>query len=250
MTCLSFTQPDLLDSRRQAQKNLQGNCSWLPVRSAHMGGEQTQIDKSCGLALHWRAIPYGKTFQVEVISRGDAIHMEWNPTEIPTDTNCPMWMLSPLALLMSGHLGVTITNEEHMLTYLKFLPGANMKERIQISNCEELEWHLLRALSEFPRGIGTHDVYKIIEVRYEFPSLWHSDVDGGGCPEIRWQNRTRWARNELREMGFLAGSNERGMWKLSPEGLEQVQRSFEDYCDQKRRCRQPRVVNLDDLLDY
>lgn len=125
-----------------------------------------------------------------------------------------------------------------------------MKEQIQISNCEELEWHLLRALSEFPRGIETPDVYKIIDTRYEFPSFWHSDVDGGGHPEIRWQNRVRWARNVLREMDFLVSSNERGMWKLSPGGIDQAQKSIDDYCYQKRRYRQPRVVNLDDLLDY
>ncbi len=125
-----------------------------------------------------------------------------------------------------------------------------MVERIQISNREALEWRLLRILFAFPRGIATHDVYKYLETRYELPLSWQNDVDGGGHPEIRWLNETRWARNELREMGFLVGSDERGMWKLSPKGLEQAQKGFEDYCDQKRRYRQPRVVNLDDLLGY
>lgn len=125
-----------------------------------------------------------------------------------------------------------------------------MVERIQISNREELEWCLLRILFVFPRGITTHDVYKYLETRYEFPLFWQNDVDGGGHPEIRWQNATRWARNELSQMSFMDESADRGMWKLSPDGIKQAQKSFEDYCHQKRKRRQPSVVNLDDLLDY
>ncbi|MEI6665250.1 MAG: winged helix-turn-helix domain-containing protein [Chloroflexota bacterium] len=38
--------------------------------------------------------------------------------------------------------------------------------------------------------------------------------------ESRWENRVAWARNRLRESGYLRADSPRGMWELTPKGRE------------------------------
>lgn len=124
------------------------------------------------------------------------------------------------------------------------------KSRIQIIYQSHLEYHLLALLAEHPEGLETQRAYKGMESRHVFPSSWYTDTDGGGLPEIKWENKIRWARNELQRLGCLASAAVKGLWKLSKQGHELANKPFYEYLEFKRHSviYEERRVNLDDLL--
>lgn len=117
----------------------------------------------------------------------------------------------------------------------------------EIRSSKVLAQVLLTALSEFPDGLSIGDAYDFIDQSFEFPADWYEEIpfDGNAYDELkeqgindwrslsqteliglvktetRWRNEMRWARNELRKLGYLDTST-RGVWKLSPEGARVV----------------------------
>lgn len=103
---------------------------------------------------------------------------------------------------------------------------------------------LLDALARAKDGLRIQSAYEIIDDSFEFPEEWYRQLPGSsGYDELRelgytdwrsipqerlvelvptepqWQNEIRWARNELRKLGYLDMSVPRGVWKLSSEGF-------------------------------
>lgn len=52
--------------------------------------------------------------------------------------------------------------------------------------------------------------------------------------EITWWNNAKWARNRLREQGFIAEGSPRGIWELTPAGREEARRRQEELLRQAR----------------
>jgi hypothetical protein len=89
-------------------------------------------------------------------------------------------------------------------------------------------------------------VYDLIDQRYRFPDEWYRQIPraAAGYEELRkhgyadwrqvpqelliemlptepqWQNEIRWARNDLRKLGYLDMSAPRGIWRLSDAGVK------------------------------
>ena len=49
-----------------------------------------------------------------------------------------------------------------------------------------------------------------------------------GYPGAHWQNRVQWERQRLINQGFLDGST-RGVWRLSPDGINRASRLASPY---------------------
>jgi restriction endonuclease Mrr len=114
----------------------------------------------------------------------------------------------------------------------------------QVRTRAVLEAVLLRVLSQHSDGLPIRDVYDAVHSQYTFPSDWYREIPSAGgyttladrgypdwrqipqerlielvSTEPQWQNEMRWARNDLRERGFLDTSARRGVWKLTPLGV-------------------------------
>lgn len=108
-----------------------------------------------------------------------------------------------------------------------------------------LEVVLLNTIAEHPDGISTSDAYDWIAARYTFPEEWYREIpltagyerlkklgyrDWRDVPqdqlvelvptEVQWRNKMRWARNSLRERGYLDTKAERGIWRLTSAGMQ------------------------------
>jgi hypothetical protein len=130
------------------------------------------------------------------------------------------------------------------------LDGNDMSE--QVRTRAVLQAVLLRTLSQHANGLGIRDAYDAIHSQYSFPSDWYREIpraegyaalaergyaDWRHVPqhqlielvstEPQWQNELRWARNDLRERGFLDTTAQRGVWKLTPAGLVAAERPEE-----------------------
>ncbi len=103
---------------------------------------------------------------------------------------------------------------------------------------------LLLTLADHPDGLSPESVYDMIDQRYRFPDEWYrqiprvaassEEIRGHGytdwrevpqellielvATEPQWQNEIRWARNDLRKLGYLDMTAPRGTWKLSGAG--------------------------------
>lgn len=42
--------------------------------------------------------------------------------------------------------------------------------------------------------------------------------------ETRWENNVKWARNDLKKLGLLAGDSPRGIWGITTKGLDFLKR--------------------------
>ncbi len=110
---------------------------------------------------------------------------------------------------------------------------------------EVLNVILLRTLAAVPLGMKVPAVNDAITENYSFPEEWYRELpDSAGYDilkdlgyadwraipqgklielvktEPQWKNEIRWARNELRKLGFLDTSAPRGLWRLTPTGVD------------------------------
>jgi hypothetical protein len=124
---------------------------------------------------------------------------------------------------------------------------------------------LIQILKEFEDGASIATVYEEIERRFALPQEWlreipagngHIDLQNQGVADWRdipqerlvqmvptepqWQNETRWARNELREAGFLDMSVPRGIWKLTEQGQKAAGVTLERLTPAEKQIATPR----------
>jgi hypothetical protein len=86
----------------------------------------------------------------------------------------------------------------------------------------DFEMPLLKALIRLGGKAKTKDVYPEVEkimglASSKFPEEYETYKKG----EVKWKNKTRWAREYLRRKGQLDGT-ERGIWKITDIGRERV----------------------------
>lgn len=87
-----------------------------------------------------------------------------------------------------------------------------------LPNEERVFYALFNLLSLSEKGVQAKDAYRILADRF---GLTAGDMQVKMRNETRerhWNNRVRWARNDLRKKGYLDGSAPRGIWRLSAEG--------------------------------
>jgi hypothetical protein len=102
---------------------------------------------------------------------------------------------------------------------------------------------LLQTLAEHPEGLSVEDAYDTIDQNFTMPEEWYRQIPAsGGYDELKdlgyddwrsipqeqlielvstepqWQNEIRWARNDLRKLGYLDTSAPRGVWRLTEAG--------------------------------
>ncbi|MYA01582.1 MAG: hypothetical protein F4038_07230 [Chloroflexi bacterium] len=83
---------------------------------------------------------------------------------------------------------------------------------------------LLLLLHRSESGMRTGDA--IVAVSVAFPQITESDLNETvPSGENRWQNRVRWARNDLVKAGLLDPS-QHGFWLLTKKGHEDARRIF------------------------
>jgi Mrr restriction endonuclease-like protein len=108
-----------------------------------------------------------------------------------------------------------------------------------------LQAALLLTLAEHPDGVSTESVYDLIDQRYRFPDEWYRQIPSAAvgydavkhqgyadwredpqellielvATEPQWRNEIRWARNDLRKLGYLDTTAPRGTWRLSEAGI-------------------------------
>ena len=91
------------------------------------------------------------------------------------------------------------------------------EERHLIDYVGDLVAVVWKALAEaYPTAMTVQNTYLWIDRRYRFPDSWYEETREGST-DLVWRNRVRFARERLRENGFLADSP-RGTWKLSHKG--------------------------------
>jgi restriction endonuclease Mrr len=114
----------------------------------------------------------------------------------------------------------------------------------EIRTREVLQSVLIQVLNRFPDGISLHSAYEEIERHFSFPQEWLREIPAStGYDELekrglnwhnipqeqliqlvptepQWQNEIRWARNELRKVGYLDMTVPRGIWKLTDAGKQ------------------------------
>jgi hypothetical protein len=104
---------------------------------------------------------------------------------------------------------------------------------------------LLQTLASKPEGMKVPAVNDAISEDFTFPEEWYRELpDSKGydtlkdlgysdwrkipqeklielvTTEPQWKNEIRWARNELRKEKWLDTSAPRGLWRLTPAGIE------------------------------
>ena len=106
---------------------------------------------------------------------------------------------------------------------------------------------LLQTLAEHAEGLSIEDAYDAIDRNHALPEEWSRQIpDSAGYDELKelghddwrtipqeqlvelvstepqWQNEVRWARNDLRKLGYLDTSAPRGIWRLTESGRQAV----------------------------
>lgn len=120
-----------------------------------------------------------------------------------------------------------------------------------------LEVILLRLLREHEEGLQTPLAYRIIEQTYRLPEDWRSPIpyngdvydrgDGAAQPrapsaqtEPKWQNRVRFVVNRLRsKKGWMERGGQRGLWRLTPAGMEGAGALPDDLRPEERAILEP-----------
>jgi hypothetical protein len=83
---------------------------------------------------------------------------------------------------------------------------------------------ILEALYELGGRAPNQDVLKIVETKMRslLTEIDYKNVPSGR--DIRWSNAARWARYSLIKDGKLKPDSPRGIWELSDNGMQEVER--------------------------
>ena len=142
----------------------------------------------------------------------------------------------------------------------------------EIRTSSVLESVLLQVLSKFPEGIDIKKAYADIERNYSFPQDWMKEIPAStGYDELEsrglnwrdipqedlvqivptepmWKNKVRWARNGLRESGYLDTSVPRGVWKLTDKGKSAANQTLEGLTDKEKEIATPKNESFNEKL--
>lgn len=100
--------------------------------------------------------------------------------------------------------------------------GANSGQRLprgrKVPN-EAYSRPILEALVELGGRGRMTEVLDIVESKVKdlFSDVDKQPLSSGG--DIRWRNTAQWARYQLVRRGLLKADSERGVWELTPEGI-------------------------------
>ncbi len=94
-------------------------------------------------------------------------------------------------------------------------------------NQNDFKYALLKALNKKDGNSEPQLIYPLIEQilglsRLNHPEMYETDDYG----DVKWQNRTRFARNDLKDIGVL-DCPERGRWMLTPKGYRLLKKADE-----------------------
>ncbi|HXG35628.1 MAG TPA: winged helix-turn-helix domain-containing protein [Dehalococcoidia bacterium] len=78
---------------------------------------------------------------------------------------------------------------------------------------------ILEALLELGGKADANEVLKAVE-RKMLNVLGEIDYQPLNTGEIRWRNTAQWARYKLVQRGLLKSDSQRGVWELTPDGVE------------------------------
>ena len=128
----------------------------------------------------------------------------------------------------------------------------------KISKRAVLRKVLFDTLKRNPNGLSVPEVYKDINANYSFQPQWYLYIPRGSkdllfkklgtrdwrqinqsvlqntvATEIMWQNRLRWSRNDLVDLGVLDPAK-KGIWKLNGSQMPDTEASFEFTPEEKK----------------
>jgi len=78
---------------------------------------------------------------------------------------------------------------------------------------------ILRVLEDRGGAAHSNDVIDALEERMD-GMFTPQDRERLRSGDIRWRNRTRFARLRMKEKGLLSDASDRGVWEITPEGRE------------------------------
>lgn len=87
-----------------------------------------------------------------------------------------------------------------------------------ITNQKAYEIPLLRSLVELGGSGRMHDVLDLVFSKME-SRLTEADLSKLKTGSIRWRNYTQWARQALKEKGYIKSGSPRGTWEITEEGI-------------------------------
>lgn len=135
----------------------------------------------------------------------------------------------------------------------------------EIRTRDVLQSVLLQTLKGFREGAQIRAVYEQIESNFTFPQEWLREIPAGATgyeelenrginwrdvpqeqlvqivhTEPQWQNEIRWARNDLRKLGYLDTTAVRGVWKLTNLGFQAAGMSLQNLTAAEKQIATPR----------
>lgn len=130
------------------------------------------------------------------------------------------WMYSSLGFVKNAesYLGTKI--KENTLDSVEEVVKAK-KRKIQKLALPEYYIPILSVLNNSENGELT--VQECIERVAPLVEPFLKEDDREPLPstgELRWENNTKWARNDLRKMGMISSDSPRGIWKITEKGIE------------------------------
>ena len=104
---------------------------------------------------------------------------------------------------------------------------AKQKRAVDVTPQKEYQIPILEVLVELGGQAPTREVLRQIyeKVKHRLRPKDLETLPSGN--DIRWENAVMWARNKLREQGFLSSNSPRGIWAITDEGrryLESLKR--------------------------
>lgn len=134
----------------------------------------------------------------------------------------------------------------------------------EIRTRDVLKSVLLQTLRQFKEGVQIRKAYEEIEQNFKFPQAWLREIPASTGYDIleerglnwrdipqeeliqmvptepQWQNEIRWARNDLRKVGYLDTSAPRGIWKLTAKGFQAAGSSLQNLTPAEKEIATPK----------
>lgn len=130
------------------------------------------------------------------------------------------WMYNSLGFVKNAekYLGTKI--KENTLDSVEEVVKPKRK-KIQKLNLPEYYLPILSVLFESDSGeLSVQDCIRKIKPLIE-SNLKEDDYEPlPSTGELRWENNAKWARNDLRKLGYISSDSPRGVWKITDSGVD------------------------------
>lgn len=116
------------------------------------------------------------------------------------------------------------TKSDVALTAKSEVKNVALKPSVALTPQPIYETFLLHVLgTEFNGGGGKHEVTKaVVELMKAQGFIGSTDLERVSTGETKAENTIAWGRNALKDKGLISRTSPRGIWELTPEGVEKA----------------------------